>query len=522
MYRNITVVQSCLFQRSLTTVSRGGALPSNSSFTDITPDPGASMETFGWVSVLPPIIAIGLAIWSKQVYLSLGLFILLGWTIMNSWNPIAGLVQSVDTMVAVVGDPDNARVLMFSSLIGAMVVLTQRSGGMAGFVSWAANSRIASSKRSVGLFAGVVSMFVFLESNFGLLVTGSVARPLFDKCKISREKLAYVLDATCAPKCILIPINAWGAYVVSLLAAQDVENPVGLMVSSLFFNFYAILALLLVFFVIVTDKNVGPMKEAERRVTEEGKLLRDGAEPMVTTDVASVTAKDGVPQRAMNMIIPIVAMVGAVPVVLYFTGKGDVMAATAMERVMAGSGSRAVLWGVIVGLLTAAVLYKAQGIMTVKEVVDDIIKGIEGLIPLVIVLLLAFTIASTTRALGTGVWVAQAAQATLPAGVVPAVVFLLACFIAFSTGTSWGTFAIMIPIVVPMIELLGLHPGLVVAAALGGGIFGDHCSPISDSTIVASMASATDHIDHVRTQLPYSLTAAAGAIVLFLVFGFVL
>lgn len=471
------------------------------------------METFGWVSVLPPVIAIGLAIWSKQVYLSLGLFIWMGWTIMNSWNPVAGLVQSVDTLVAVVGDADNARVLMFSSLIGAMIVLTQRSGGMAGFVSWAAGSRISSSKRSVGLFAGVVSMFVFLESNFGLLVTGSVARPLYDKCKISREKLSYVLDATCAPKCILIPINAWGAYVVSLLAAQGVENPVGLMVSSLTLNFYAILSLLLVFFVITTDMNIGPMKEAERRVTEEGKLLRDGAEPMITTDVASVAPKDGVPQRAINMIVPIVTMVVTVPIVLYSTGNGDIMA---------GSGSRAVLWGVIAGILTAVVMYRAQGIMTVKESIDDIIKGIEGLIPLVIVLLLAFTIASTTRALGTGVWVAQAAQATLPTGVVPAVIFLLACFIAFSTGTSWGTFAIMIPIVVPMIELLGLHPGLVVAAALGGGIFGDHCSPISDSTIVASMASATDHIDHVRTQLPYALTAASGAVALFLVFGFIL
>jgi Na+/H+ antiporter NhaC len=146
----------------------------------------------------------------------------------------------------------------------------------------------------------------------------------------------------------------------------------------------------------------------------------------------------------------------------------------------------------------------------------------QGLIPLVIVLSLAFTIGATTRALGTGVFVAQAAQATLPTWLIPALVFLLACFIAFSTGTSWGTFAIMIPIVMPMVELLGLHPALTVAAALGGGIFGDHCSPISDTTIVASMASATDHIDHVRTQLPYALLAATGATVLFLTFGFVL
>ncbi len=472
------------------------------------------METFGWVSILPPVIAIGLAIWSKKVYVSLGLFILLGWTIMSGWNPVVGLWTSLKTMYAAVAhNPDNARVLIFSSLIGAMIVLTQQSGGMAGFVKWASESRIAASKKSVGFFAAAVSMFVFLESNFGLLVTGSVARPLFDRCKISREKLSYVLDATCAPKCILIPINAWGAYVVSLLAAQNVENPVGLMLSGLMFNFYAILALLLVFFVIATDTNIGPMKEAERRVTEEGKLLRDGAQPMVTTDVASAEPMDGIPHRAVNMVLPIGTMVVTVPVALYVTGNGDMMA---------GSGSWSVLWGVLAGLALSITMYKAQGVMTLGESAMGIVKGVKGLLPLVMVLLLAFTIASTTRALGTGVWVAQAAEAALPTMVVPAVVFLLACFIAFSTGTSWGTFAIMIPIVVPMTELLGLHPGLMVAAALGGGIFGDHCSPISDSTIVASMASATDHIDHVRTQLPYSLTAASGALVLFLIFGFIL
>jgi Na+/H+ antiporter NhaC len=224
-------------------------------------------------------------------------------------------------------------------------------------------------------------------------------------------------------------------------------------------------------------------------------------------------AKEGIPNRAVNMLLPIIVMVATVPVVLWLTGSGNIME---------GSGSRAVLWGVVVGLMTGAVLYKTQGIMTIAEVSDNIIKGIQGLIPLVIVLSLAFAIGATTRALGTGVFVAQAAQATVHPGFVPAIVFMLACFIAFSTGTSWGTFAIMIPIVIPMVDLIGLHPGLALAAALGGGIFGDHCSPISDSTIVASMAAATDHIDHVRTQLPYSLTAASAATALFLVFGFAL
>jgi Na+/H+ antiporter NhaC len=402
---------------------------------------------------------------------------------------------------------------MFSALIGAMITFTQASGGMEGFVSWVESRGLTRSKRSVGLLTGCVSLAVFLESNFGLLVAGSVARPLYDKCRMAREKLAYVIDATCSPKCILIPLNAWGAYIIAILAAQGVEQPVPVLLAALPFNFYALLAIALAFLVIVTGWNIGPMREAERRVAEEGKLLRDGAEPMVSSDVAAARAPEGVPRRALNMVAPIVTMVLTVPVVLWYTGDGNIMN---------GSGSNSVLWGVIVGLLVAAVAYRVQGIMKLPQLSDQLIAGVRGLVPLVIVLSLAFAIGATTRALGTGVFVAQALQATLHPGLVPALVFVLACFIAFSTGTSWGTFAIMIPIVMPMIAILDLHPALALGAALGGGIFGDHCSPISDTTIVASMASATDHIDHVRTQLPYAMICAGASILLFLVFGFLL
>jgi Na+/H+ antiporter NhaC len=475
------------------------------------------METFGWLSILPPVVAIGLAIKTKQVYLSLALFVWLGWTIMSGWNPVAGLVASVDAYVAAITNADNARVLMFSVLIGSMITLTQASGGMQGFVQGVERLGLARSRRSVGLLTAGVSMAVFLESNFGLLVSGSVARPLYDKFRISREKLSYIIDATCSPKCILIgsllPLNAWGAYVAALLIAQDIQRPATILVAAVPLNFYSVLALVLALVVILTGWNLGPMREAERRVTEEGKLLRDGAKPMISEEVSGERAKEGVPKRAVNMILPIATMVGTVPVILWITGDGDLSA---------GSGSEAVLWGVIVGVLVAVASYRLQGILSLEESTQEIIKGMQGLIPLVIVLSLAFTIGATTRALGTGVFVALAAQAALPTWLIPALVFLLACFIAFSTGTSWGTFAIMIPIVIPMVELLGVHPALTVAAALGGGIFGDHCSPISDTTIVASMASATDHIDHVRTQLPYALLAAGGATVLFLAFGFVL
>ena len=189
---------------------------------------------------------------------------------------------------------------------------------------------------------------------------------------------------------------------------------------------------------------------------------------------------------------------------------------------MEGSGSISVLWAVILGLVVGAIAYRAQRIMKTKEITDVFMKGVGGLIPVAALMMLAFAIGDTCEALGTGPFVAQAVKSTLNPGLIPSVVFIVSCFIAFSTGTSWGTFAIMIPIAVPMINIIGLHPGIMIAAVLGGGVFGDHCSPISDTTIISSMASATDHIDHVRTQLPYALMAGVLALFFFLIFGFAL
>jgi len=223
--------------------------------------------------------------------------------------------------------------------------------------------------------------------------------------------------------------------------------------------------------------------------------------------------KSGIPYRAINMILPVGVMVAMMPVVLLITGQGNLME---------GSGSLSVLWSVIAGLVAGAIAYRLQGLMRTREITDIFMKGVGGLVPLASLMILAFAIGDTCDVLGTGPFVAQAAKTTLPHYLIPAVLFAISCFIAFSTGTSWGTFAIMIPIAVPMINLINLHPGLIIAAVLGGGVFGDHCSPISDTTIIASMAAATDHIDHVRTQLPYAFLAAGLAIVFFLIFGAIL
>jgi len=472
-----------------------------------------TMATYGWLSILPPLLAIFLAIKTKQVYLSLTLGIWLGWTIIHGWNPLAGIISTVNSLLNVFTDLDNTRVIIFSAMIGAVITFTQYSGGMKGFVAWVTGKGLVRSRRSAGLLAWFLGVVIFIESSICVLVSGAVCRPIFDKLKLSREKLAYILDSTSAPKCILIPLNAWGAFVLGLLASQGMEKPVLVFVSSIPFNFYAIAALALVLGIILTNKDFGPMKTAEQRVRVENKLLRDGAEPLISDDVIMLKEKPGVPIRAVNMILPVAVLVLMMPVVLIITGKGNLME---------GSGTVSVFWSVITCLAVAAAAYKVQGIMTIRETTDVFMKGVGGLVPLASLMILAFSIGDTCEALGTGPFVAQVAKTSLPAGTIPAVLFLVSCFIAFSTGTSWGTFAIMIPIAVPIINLIHIHPGLAVSAVLGGGVFGDHCSPISDTTIISSMASASDHIDHVRTQIPYAFFAAGAALVFYLIFGFIL
>jgi len=468
---------------------------------------------YGWLSLLPPLLAIGLAIWTKQVYLALMTGIWLGWTMLDGFNPLSGLIHAVEGLADLFQDGERTRIVMVSIMIGALLTFVQYSGGMKGFIDWVSERGLVTTRRSAGTLAWGLGFFIFVESVIGVLVSGTITRPLFDKLGASREKLAYVLDSTCAPKAILLPLNTWGAYVIGLLVAQNVENPVAVLLGSVLLNLYSILAVVLALVVVLTDWNIGPMRTAEERVRNEGKLLRDGAEPLVAADALMIEPKKGVPTRVVNMVIPIAAVITALPVLLFITGDGNLMH---------GSGTVSAFWAVMIGLLSGGAAYRAQGIMTLNEIVDMFMKGVGALIPVGVLLVLAFAIGDVCRDLGTGAYVAQVAGRGFPPALVPATLFILSGFIAFSTGTSFGTWAIMIPIAVPMAITLELNATLLVASVLGGGIFGDHCSPISDSTIVSSMAACTDHIDHVRTQLPYALVAAAGTVVLYLVLGFLL
>ncbi|MCD6440843.1 MAG: sodium:solute symporter [Candidatus Marinimicrobia bacterium] len=470
------------------------------------------MESYGWISILPPLLAIILAIKTKQVYPSLFLGIWLGWTAINGWNPLLGLQETLEATINIFKDSSNTKVIIFSMMVGALIVLMQHSGGVQGFINWIGEKGLVGNRRNASLLLWIIGVLIFIESNMINLVIGSIGRPLFDKFKAPREKLAYLAHSTSAPVCIMIPFNGWGAVLTGLLLAQQIENPFFVVLRAVPTNFYAIFTILLVLVVIISGKDYGPMAKAEKRARETGKLVRDGAQLLVSEETIAMPVKKGVTPRPVNMIAPLIAMVMMVPLGLFITGNGNISQ---------GSGSTAVFWAVLMGIFVAALLCKIQRIFTVREILDLVMKGMGGLIPMGLLMVFAFTLGATCKTMGTGPYVANLASATIhPAFIIP-LIFLISCFISFATGTSWGTFAIMIPIAVPLALNMGLNLPLMVSAVMGGGVFGDHCSPISDTTMIASMASACDHIDHVNTQLPYALTSAGLALVFYLIIGLI-
>lgn len=491
------------------------------------------MEHHGFLSLLPPLLAIILAMRTKQVFISLLFGIWLGWIIMQNWNVITGTTSAIQALVDVFKEPGNTRTIMFSSLVGALIALIQKSGGVDGFVikinsflERMESKGIKNSRMFVQLMAWITGTLIFVESSINALTVGTVYRPVFDRLKIPREKLAYIADSISAPTCILIPLNAWGAYIIGLLAAQGIDNGLSMLASSYIFNFYPMFAMAAVLAVIIFQKDIGPMRKAERRALEEGKVIRDGAVPLISAEIISLAKKENVKAKAYNMVIPIAVMVGMMPLMLLYTGwssapdmEGHLFAEKIIMALGSGSGSTAVLYSVLTAIIVSGLMYAWQKIFTFQEFIDLTFKGIGGLIPLALLMMLAFAIGNICKELGTGVYAAEISQSFLSPKLVPFVVFTVACVIAFATGTSWGTFAIMIPIGIPMAQTMNADIYLTIAAALGGGVFGDHCSPISDTTIISSMASASDHIDHVRTQLPYALIAGTLTAILYLIIG---
>jgi Na+/H+ antiporter NhaC len=308
---------------------------------------------------------------------------------------------------------------------------------------------------------------------------------------------------------VLIPLNAWGAVIVSLLASSGIDDPINVFIGSIAYNFYAIAAVLVCAFVIARGLDIGPMRKAQLR-TLGGELLWPSATPMVDPAVMADQMAHQDSDAASTMLVPIVTLIITMPVALYVTGDGDISA---------GSGSTSVLWAVLLALTTVWVLGLVRRQTRIEELMQLFFKGAGGLLPVAMILLFSLALGDIANALGTGIYVAQLAQSAVPMAALLPLLFVLSAFIAFSIGSSWGTFAIMIPLAMQIVLALDVNASIFLAAVLSGAVFGDHASPISDTTVVASMAAATDHIDHVRTQLPYALLSAGIATLAFFAVG---
>ena len=465
-----------------------------------------------WTSVIPPLLAIGLAIATRQVILSLSIGLWMGAWLLGSGNPLAAIPQAIDAVINVFTDPGDTRVLVFTLVIGGLIATIEKLGGVRGFIHLLQEKKWVTGPGRAQWLAFGTGAVVFIESNITLLIAGAISRPLFDRYRVSREKLAYIIDATSAPICVLIPLNAWGAVIVSLLASSGIENPIDVFIGAILLNFYAIFAVLVCALVIWSDFDIGPMRAAQKR-TMEGRFLWPNATPMVDPSLIEAGQSRQPQDSAKLMLLPVLALVLSMPLGLYVTGEGDLTA---------GSGSTSVLWAVLIALGVAWAIVLGSRRATLETLMQLFLKGAGGLLPVAMILLFSLALGDVANALGTGVFVAQLAQETIPSALLLPLLFLLSAFIAFSIGSSWGTFAIMIPLAMQIVAALDMNASVFLAAVLSGAVFGDHASPISDTTVVASMAAATDHIDHVRTQLPYALISAGLATVAFFVSGLVL
>lgn len=485
------------------------------------------MSDFGVLSLLPPLVAIILAIWTKRVILALFSGVWIGGVMVSGWNPITGTTQTLDWIVGNAIDDWNAKILIFDFLIGAGVGLIYKSGGA--FAIAKALTKTVKSSRAAALMGWVLGVLVFFDDYTNTIIVGNTMRPITDRTRVSREMLAYIDDSTAAPVAGLALVSTWIGYEVGLIgdSFKDLNvalGPYAAWLSSVPYRFYSIFAIILVFLVAYTHRHYGAMLHAEYRARTSGKVLRDGAKPLMTTEIDL-----GMPKETGNVhlfIWPILTLVFVTLYGMWYTGGGgEVYATDGLMGVLSNSDpALALLWGSFAMVVVAFFLVLGFKVMTVEEAETAIVQGMKQMIIANTILLLAWSIKSATDAVGTAPYVVELAKsAGVTAGIVPLIIFLVSMFISFTTGTSWGTFSIMMPIAIPLSYHVsgGLGPAVYasIGAVFAGGIFGDHCSPISDTTIMSSMFSGSDHIDHVTTQIPYAVTAASAGIVLYILFA---
>ncbi|MBO5082445.1 MAG: Na+/H+ antiporter NhaC family protein [Lachnospiraceae bacterium] len=465
-----------------------------------------------FLALLPPLIAIVLALITKEVYMSLFIGILSGSLLYTMFHPVQTVTKTFDTIISKLADGWNVGIIIFLVILGIMVSLINKAGGSAAYGEWAAKKIKGRKGASLATFA--LGAMIFVDDYFNCLTVGSVMRPVTDESKISRAKLAYLIDATAAPICIIAPISSWAAAVTSV--APEGEG-LSLFIRSIPYNFYALLTIVMIIAISLMGFDYGPMKKHELNALK-GDLFTTGKEGN-ETEVAPSNKKKG---KVIDLILPVIVLIVSCVMGMVYTGGffDGVDFITAFSECDASVG---LVLGSFIALAFTFIYYLVTRRLTFKELTASFTEGFKAMVPAIMILTFAWTLSGITMDLGAKVFVAEFVRinASGLTWLLPAIVFVIAIGLAFSTGTSWGTFGILLPIVCAVFPGGGELMIISISACLAGAVCGDHCSPISDTTIMASAGAQCNHINHVSTQLPYALTVAAVSFVAFLFAGLI-
>lgn len=461
-------------------------------------------------SLFPPIIAIGLALITKEAYSSLFVGILVGALLSTGFKPLA-TVDAIVTTGLIESVSGTAGIFIFLVLLGSIVAMLNKAGGSKAFGQWAAKH--VKTKVGAALATFAFGILIFIDDYFNCLTVGAVMRPVTDQAKMSRAKLAYLIDATAAPICMIAPISSWAA-AVSEFAPEGV-NGIVLFCQAIPYNFYSLLTFVFIIGLTVMKFDYGPMKLHELNAAN-GDLFTSGDSEENDEEEVPVTAK----AKVIDLILPIIVLIGICVFALYYVGNSGGM--NFIDAFSATDATVALPWGGLIAIILVIIYFVARRLLSFKEAMACIPKGFIAMVPAIIILTMATSLKNMTGLLESDTFVQEAlANASALQSFLPAIIFLVACFIAFATGTSWGTFGILIPIVLSVFPA-GTELGIIgMSACLAGAVCGDHCSPISDTTIMSSAGAQCNHLNHVSTQLPYAITVAAISFVCFVISGFV-
>ncbi len=467
------------------------------------------------LSLLPPIIAIVLALITKEVYSSLILGIIAGGIIYAGLN-FEGIMNHVvqDGFIANVADSYNIGIIIFLVILGALVAMMNKAGGSAAFGRWAVKhikSRVGAQIATI-----LLGVLIFIDDYFNCLTVGSVMRPVTDSHNVSRAKLAYLIDATAAPVCIIAPISSWAAAVAGFARGAGAESGMSLFINAIPFNFYALLTIVMMLFLAFSKFDYGPMKKHERNAVEAGDLFTSGTKQAVAE--MEVNEKG----RVIDLILPVVVLIISCVIGMIYSG-GFFDGESFIDAFSNSDASVGLALGAAFTFVITVIYFICRRVLKFKDIMESLPEGFKAMVPAILILACAWTLKAMTDSLGAKIFISQLIEGSAGAfeKFLPAIIFLIAVGLSFATGTSWGTFGILIPIVLSVFKAGDPITIVAISACMAGAVCGDHCSPISDTTIMASAGAQCDHINHVSTQLPYALTVAGVSAVAYIIAGFV-